>query len=427
MHLIAMQIPLSSNLAKTLLIVLVAVFALVFGTLSVRRFVASVLGNRPQLASLQRATRWDPANADYHHDLGRFYELVLREPSSAIPQYLEAVRLNPHSARYWFDLSSAYQVLGDRDDQASALEQAVQADPTTPDVAWEAANLHLVEGQTDKAMREFGVVMANDTSLTGSAIQFCWRILPDVDALLSSVVPPRAEAYIAFLELLQGKGEVSGTEKVWAALIQSGQPFEQRFAYDYMKFLLLHQQVDAATLAWQQSAKRFGWLSYLSSDENLVVNPGFNLDILNGGLDWHYQKQPGVKLTLDPQESHGGKRSLLINFDGPGIRDAGIFQIVPVQPATTYSVSAYYKSSDFEGAGGPHFTVQDLYHQDVLYESDELKNAEVWEQANGEFTTGPECKAVLLEFRRFPEGSPIRGKLWVDDFHLNKKKVSPGF
>jgi len=416
-----MQIPLSSELRKRILVGVVATLALLYTAWSATRLAASIFGSRVELASLQRAVRLDPTDADYHHHLGRYYAMVLRDPASAITQYLAAVQLNPHSARYWFDLSSAYQVLGDQERQGYALEQAVQADPTTPDVAWEAANLHLVEGETDEALHEFGVVMANDPSLTGQAIQFCWRILPDVDALLNTSVPPKAGAYLAFLELLKTKGEVAGTEKVWAALIRSGQPFEMRYALDYIKFLLLHQDVQQATLVWQQAATKFGLLSYLPSANNLVVNPEFSLEILNGGLDWQYQKQPGVKLTLDPTEYEAGTRSLLITFDGPGIRDAGIYQIVPVQPATTYSFSAYYKSGDFEGAGGPHFTIQDFYHQDVLYESDELKDAPSWKSAGGEFTTGPECKAVLLEVHRLPEGAPIRGKLWVDDFQLTTK------
>ena len=54
-------------------------------------------------------------------------------------------------------------------------------------------------------------------------------------------------------------------------------------------------------------------------------------------------------------------RSLLITFDGPGVTDAGILQFIAVQPNTTYEFSAYYKSGEFEGAGGPHFTIQDAY------------------------------------------------------------------
>src|SRR5208282_591177 len=101
----------------------------------------------------------------------------------------------------------------------------------------------------------------------------------------------------------------------------------------------------------------------------------FSLDVINEGLDWQYEKQAGVALTLDPSDFHAGRRSLMITFDGPGINDAGIYQLVPVQPGTTYNFSAYYKNGELEGAGGPHFTIQDMYSQAVYYDSDELKEA----------------------------------------------------
>jgi hypothetical protein len=62
-----------------------------------------------------------------------------------------------------------------------------------------------------------------------------------------------------------------------------------------------------------------------------------------------------------------------------------------------------------------------MYNQTVYYESDELKDAGFWKSATGEFTTGPDCRLVVLHIRRLPEGSPIRGKLWVGDFHLTRK------
>ena len=40
---------------------------------------------------------------------------------------------------------------------------------------------------------------------------------------------------------------------------------------------------------------------------------------------------------------------------------------------------------------------------------------------NGEFTTSSDCKLVVVHLRRLPAGSPIRGKLWVDDFRLTRK------
>jgi tetratricopeptide (TPR) repeat protein len=416
-----MKIPFNVPVRKRLVGAIAIVLAMAYVGLCASQLAAAWLGSRAELRSLQRAAWFDPSDADYRNHLGRYYDLVARDPASAVEQYNVAVQLNPHSARYWFDLAGAYQVLGDTPNQTAALEHAIQADSMTPDVAWEAANLYLVQGEKEKALREFRVVLASDTSLVDAAIQLCWRIEPDVDALLQNVVPPRNDAYTGLLYLLETKEETAGTTKVWNALMQTHQPFELRHAYAYIRYLIQHKEVDQAVLVWQQIAERFKLSSYLPSASNLVVNGSFSLDVLNAGFDWQYQKQSSVTLTLDPGDFHAGRRSLLISFDGPGITDAGIYQLIAVQPNTTYNFSAYYKDGEMEGAGGPHFTIQDMYNQEVYYDSDELRDAAFWKSADGEFTTGPDCKLVVLHVRRLPAGSPIRGKLWIDDFHLTRK------
>jgi tetratricopeptide (TPR) repeat protein len=417
-----MEIPLNSAGRKRLVVGVAAALCLVYVFLAGRLLVASFFGEKAELASLQRAARLDPWNADYRNHLGRYYALVARDPATSIEPYRAAVQLNPHSARYWFDLASTYQVLGDVSNQTLALEHAIEADPTTPDVAWEAANFFLVQGNEAKALREFRVVLANEPTLADPAIRFCWRINPDVDELLRDVVPARSEAYIAFLNLLMQKKETAATAKVWAALMAAQQTFELRYAFDYIHYLIDHKDVEQARLVWQQAAPRFGLSAYVPSSRNLIVNGDFGLDVLNGGFDWQYEKQQSVTLTLDPSDFHGGRRSLLIAFDGPAVNDAGIRQFIAVQPDTLYDFSAFYKSGEFEGAGGPHLTIQDAYTQAVLYDSDELKEPGFWKSATGEFTTGAETKLLVLHVRRLPEGSPIRGKLWVDDFRLAPKR-----
>jgi tetratricopeptide (TPR) repeat protein len=417
-----MEIVLNTALQKRTVLGTVGVLSLLYMVLVGRLFVASVLGERAELSSLQRAVRIDTGNAEYRDHLGRYYALVARDPAAAIEHYRAAVQLDPHSARYWFDLASAYQVLGDTSNQTTALKRAIDADPTTPDVAWEAANFYLVQGENEKAMREFRVVLESDPSLANLAIQYCWRIDPDVDALLRDVVPAKAAAYFALLNLLMTKQETAATAKVWTALMATSQKFELREVYDYFQYLIKHKDVNQARAVWQQTIPRFGLSSYSPTKGNLIVNGNFNLDVLNGGFDWQYQKQQSVSLTLDPSDFHGGHRSLLINFDGPGVSDAGIRQFIAVQPNTLYEFSAYYKNGEIEGAGGPHFTLQDAYTQAVLYDSDELKETGFWKSVSGAFTTGNDCRLLVLNIKRLPEGSPIRGKLWVDDFRLVVKQ-----
>lgn len=416
-----MKIPFNTPRRRGLIVAAFATCAIAYVGLAASQFLASWLAGRIELKSLSRAAWLDPANAEYRDHLGRYYDLVARDPAAAVQEYKAAVQLNPHSARYWFDLASSYQILGDTTNQAVALERAIQADATTPDVAWEAANLFLVQGENEKALREFRVVMANDPSLQNVALQFCWRIKPDVDRMLQDVVPVRVDAYTSFLELLETKEETTGAAKVWDALMQMHQPFEPGYAYNYFRYLVKHKEVDQAVSVWQQVASRFGLTAYLPSSSNLIVNSNFNLKVLNAGFDWQYQKQYSVTLTLDPSDFHAGRRSLMISFDGPGIMEAGIYQLIAVQPNTTYDFTGYYKTGEIEGAGGPHFTIQDMYTQSVYYESEELKDTGFWKSADGEFTTAPDCKLIVLHIRRLPAGSPMRGKLWVGDFHLSQK------
>ncbi|MFI5113774.1 MAG: tetratricopeptide repeat protein, partial [Terriglobales bacterium] len=275
-----------------------------------REFAASVFAARPDRASLERAVRLSPGNADYRHRLGRYFAFVAFDPHSAVASLQSAVALNPHQARYWFDLATARGVTGDSAGQREALERAVEAEPTAPEVAWEAASFFLVEGDTDRALREFRVVVENDPYLPASALQTCWRVRPDTDALLRDLVPPRPDSLLIFLSLLMSKGETDGTVKVWDRLLQLHQKFDAHYLFDYVRYLILARRPDAALAAWEQAVGVLDLAAYLPNPDNLVVNGDFSLDVLNGGFDWTYQNQAGVRLLLDPSDFHTGRRSL---------------------------------------------------------------------------------------------------------------------
>jgi tetratricopeptide (TPR) repeat protein len=385
------------------------------------RFAAEWLAARPYLRSLRTAVQLDPGNAEYRHRLGRYYDLVLQNPNAAIEQYQSAVRLNPHDARYWLELADAYQVMGDSEKQAAAIEKAIQADPTTPNVAWEAANLYLVQGVRDKALQQFGIVLRGAPNMFGLTIQLCWRVVPDADVLLREVIPAQADAYLEFLHVLTSKQDTAAAMKVWDALIRLRQPMRTEPVFNYLGYLLRHKEPDEAIRVWRQAASPLGLNSYLPSSSNLIVNGDFHLNVLNAGFDWQYHQQPSVSLILDTSDFHAGERSLAITFDGHGVEDAGIYQLVAVEPSTRYEFSGYYKNGEIDGAGGPHFAIRDLYSSKTYFLSDELKYGSSWRNVTGEFTTDADTKIVILHVPRLPAGGAIRGKLWIDDFRLVKR------
>lgn len=416
------QISLESRNRKTLLVGPVILLALVYSATALRNCVAAYRAATPDLVSLKTAVWLDPGNAQYRHQLGRFYFLVTKDASAALQSYEAAIGLNPHSAQYWLSLAAVYGFQDKPDAQKQALEKAIQADPRTPDVAWDAANFYLVRGETDSALREFRVVMENDPYLPPAALQNCWRVRPDVDSLLHDVVPPLASVHLAFLDLLTSKKETTAAARVWTHLLQLRQPIEPRRVFEYTRYLLGEGEVEQARLAWLQAAPLSGLSEYLPAAGNLVVNGNFGLDVLNGGFDWLYQKQPDVAVALDPTDHHSGHRSLSIVFDGQAASDAGIQQLIPVRPKTSYDFSAYFKAKDIVGAGGPRFTIQDYYTQAEYFSSDDLKEADFWKPVSGTFSTGPDAKLLVLHIQRYPAGSPIRGQLWVDDIRLAAKQ-----
>jgi hypothetical protein len=394
-------------------------FPLAYVSLAAIMFTASHLALRSDLPSLQRAVRLSPGNAEYRHLLGRYFSFVAADPWSAIDNYRAAAALNPRQARYWFDLAVAEQIVGAVSAQRDALLHALQAEPTAPDVAWEAANFFLVQGDTDRALREYRVVMENDPSLALSALQTCWRTRPDAVALLRDVVPPRVDSLLAFETLLQTKHETDGAIAVWDRLMQLHETFDVGPLLGYVRFLIENHRPEVARNAWEQAAGVLDLSNYLPTSDNLIVNGDFSFAILNGGFDWTYQTQPGVHLQLDDSDFREGQRSLSIAFDGPGIANAGIRQWVPVRGNTLYEFTAYHKASEFEGAGGPQLVLRDAYTNQAVFTSDPLNDADFWKAVHGRFTTPASTTLLVLNIERIPPGSPIRGKLWLDDLQLS--------
>ncbi len=398
------------------------VLAALYLSLVTVQFLGAHFSIVPDASHLRRAVRFSLGNAEYTHSLGRYELLTQQSPQAALPWLESATALNPNRARYWLDLAVTLQSLGDIDGEKSALQHALVAGPRTPDIAWQAANLYLAQGSTEDAMKEFRLVMENDSYMAPLAARACWKIRPDIDYLLQNVVPANVDE--SLLEFLVSINEGAAAAKVWERSFSLPQAVGQRYLFDYMRYLIAHHDVSQAALVWQQSASLSGLAAYQFSSENLLVNSDFSMEILNGGFDWLHQKVNGVSLNLDPNETHSGTRSLRITFDGPGIEDAGIRQLVPVEPNTRYEFSAFYKAQEMDGAGGPKFGIQDLYSENQLFMSEDLRDSDVWKTEGGRFVTGPDTSLIVVRIARVPAGSPIRGKLWIDDLKLIRMEES---
>ena len=405
-----MRIELPSPLRKFLFAAASFVLIGLYLGLSLRAYLATRLAAVPDVPNLQKAIRLEPANAEYRELLGRNLALSGTNLDTAISNYRTAVHLNPYEARYWLDLAGAYQVAGRTSEQGESVERAVEADPTTPHVAWEAANFFLVQGDRERALRHFRVVLANDPEMVDPALQLCWRATGDANQILDQALPPRPDLYLSFLRLLVSKQEVAAAENVWGHLIGLQQTFPTKLAFPYFRLLIAKQEVAAAQAAWQQLAIVNSSLqAYLPSPENLIVNGGFE------------EANPHSTLVIDTSVFHGGSRSLSVTFDGQNTPEAGIIQFIPVRPNTEYEFSAECKSEGLDTASGPRFAIADAYSNTQYVLTDDSLGSNPRRLQEARFQTGPDTKLLLLKIVRHPAAPLIRGKLWIDDLRLVEK------
>ena len=414
-----MQIDLRSRLRRFSFVAACFVVVAVYLQFALRAYLASHWAGKLDSANIQRAIQLEPGNAEYRDLLGRNFALSGSSLDEAVSDYRTAVRLNPYEARYWLDLAGAYQVGGRASEQASSVESAVKADPTTPHVAWEAANFYLVQGDPAKALRHFQVVLANDPEAVDSTLQLCWRATGDANQILDLALPRRADLYLSFLRLLINKQEVIAAERVWNRLMGLHQKFPTKLAFPYFQFLIVNKEVLAAQTSWQQLTRIDTSLeAYLPSHYNLIVNGGFEEKLLNGGFDWWYASNPHAALAIDTSEFHSGSRSVSVTFDGLNAPDAGIVQFIPVKPNTTYEFSAQSKAEDIESASGPRFEIADAYTNSSYVLTDDTLGTSPWRLQQARFQTGPNASLLWLKIVRQPAAPLIRGKFWIDDLRL---------
>jgi tetratricopeptide (TPR) repeat protein len=358
-----------------------------------------------------------PREASNYDLLGRYLMWNDQDPQAAALQFQQAVRLNPYSSSYWLHLAQAENSLGNDYEQTKAIRNAIAVDPTTPEVAWEAANLFLVQGETDEALDRLAVVVRYDPNLAEVALDTSWRALGDVDGITRRL-PPDPDVYLKLVKLLLGRQEWRAADQVWSSMLQLNQQFDPRAALFYVEGLLAHRDVAGARKVWHQLADRSSSLNQYMTSDNLVVNASFDYDILNAGFDWHYAALPGVAVMLDSTQTHRGSESLLITYSGSA-DDAGIWQFVPVTAGASYVASAWVRSEDLESADGPRLAIYDGY-KDIEYgHSEESSGTTSWHRVEATFTAPRDADLVSVRFSRKPGNSRIRGQFWVDDVRLS--------
>jgi len=384
-----------------------------FATTGYRAFA---LSNDQHMRSLQRAIALEPRDAVPYDRLCRHLRDVESDPATAISLCQKAVQLNRYDAEYWLDLAETFYEAGNAPEQRRAIEHAIAVDPKTPQVAWNAATFYLLQGEVEPAVHLLPDVLEGDPALVPVTLRTAWQALGRVDPILR-MMPPDPAVYLQFLALLTAQNQPEAAAQVWSKLIDLNTEFNYHDAMFYVDNLLAAKDVQAAEQVWTQLGERSpGFRNYGRKPENLVINGSFEYEILNAGFGWRTNPQ-GTKIEVDEEMRKDRGRSVLVSYSTP-VLDAGLSQLIPVDPETTYTAAAWVKSEDLQTANGPRLAVFDAYTGANFAASEPTSYTTGWRAVRVQFTTGPQTRLLSLRFSRDRQDTVIRGRLWIDDVHL---------
>jgi tetratricopeptide (TPR) repeat protein len=383
-----------------------------------RVYRASHLADSNRLEDLERAARLVPENAEFPHAAGLQLSESFQSYESAMRYLQTAATLNPNSANNWLDLASIDLAAGKLPEQDAALEQALQAEPGNPDVAAEVADYYLAAGEASRALPLFRRAMAEDPSSAESLLGVSWNATRDAKLMLDQVVPPNPEIQLDFLRLLTDRGDSTSAHLVWEHLLAGRANFRPQLSFFYFDYMIRMHESENYARACTQLPDDLPSLKNYSPNENLIVNPGFELPLLYGGCDWRYERVDHAAAGIDDQVAHSGSRSLSATFDGSPVEDLGWKECVPLQPNKDYEFSAWIKSEDVVSSSGPRFSIADAYTGATILLTDDILDTHSWQEIHGSFRAPADTQLATIRIIRSPGNTMIRGRVWIDDLRL---------
>lgn len=368
-----------------------------------------------QIAPANAAVSLSGSNPDAH-----YVRATILEPTDlpgAIAEYRQAALARPDDYVLWLSLARASELNGDT---AGAVAAARQAVPLAPDYAephYQLGNILLRAGQRDEAFKELRLAGASNPKLMPGIIDLAWRVSGgNVQFVTRAIGPGTPAAYQALGHYFRQRQEVGAAIAMY---VVAGTVSEQD-RRSYLGELIATKQFKEAANLWK-AARRDG------GEPGVMVDSGFEQEsnLKDPGFGWRLgEKDTGFHLSLDTDQPRQGRSSLKIDFGGDSDPSSPVIsQLVLVDPGAHYQLRFAVRSEGLVSGGLPLVVVMDGADNKVLRQSDKFPTTDGWREYTINFDVGPSADAVRIALQRQPCSTlpcPIFGRLWLDDFLLQK-------
>jgi tetratricopeptide (TPR) repeat protein len=340
----------------------------------------------------------------------------------SLSEYEQAAALAPNDYMIWTELGRARATAGDIEGGVVALRRAVALAPNYSEQRWHYGNVLLRAGRNDEAFAELRHASDIDPNkYRPQVFSLAWQLYgPDMNRVLDAVgKTPGVRGYL--VGVLIGRGQLDGALDIWNGLGEEER--RTQFAAGEKLAQTLYAQGQYRRAA--QILNEVGWQDI---SRGQLSNGGFESDIGRAGqlLRWQVTPVGGARVVVDARVAHSGTRSLLIVFDSANHVDfRNVWQSIAVEPSTHYRLTYFFRT-DLLNTAATLIT----FVTSVTAESEVLASAPPiptgtndWQQAAVEFTTGPKTEGITVRLVRAgcpTEACPAYGKIWYDDFDLQR-------
>jgi Flp pilus assembly protein TadD len=341
--------------------------------------------------------------------------------AAALPEYERTVALRPRDYYLWLELGRALDMNNDEQGALAALEQAVKLAPDYAQPRWHLGNVLFRAGRVEAAFRELRRAAMSDLTLLPNLIDLAWGASGGDPAAVEQVIKPERTSWrIALAKYFIKRGQIS--EALAQFRLAGGISEEDRQAL--IKELLAARRYKEAYEVWAANSGTG------ESGIAQIIDGGFESKMSRAGSSFGWQltrDTQGLRVSLEQSRPHSGEQSLRFDFNGDSNPTQPILtQLVLVEPNTRYRLSFTVRMEEIVTGGLPLVSVSDVTGK----ESQALAQSSIFQQSSGgwqEYTvdlkTTKMSGAVLISLHRQNCSSgpcPIFGRLWLDDFILQK-------
>lgn len=425
-----------ANLAARLGLVIIAfLVAAALSFFSLRNALAAHNVDLNTRAGYEKAARLEPGNFDNWYLLGRYWQNTVAEQpdlARASSAYRTALALNPLSSDAWLDLAGVYELQDRIPDARNAFLAAKRAYPLSAEVSWRYGNFLLRQGEVPQAFAEIHGAVSVDPQRSAEAFSRCWRVNPDVNAILDQVLPPDRDGYLDVIHELTNDHQLAAALVVWNRLVTL-QPRRLPLSNPMMltDALLYARQFDDAQRVWREAVRLSGAPFTGDPPDSAIWDGGFETGVSGGALAWSFSSMPrGATANIDASEKHSGRRSLRLDFDGKhNVKFDAVCNNALVEPSTQYLLSAWVRTQRLTTDEGIRLRL--IWREDPnnrAVETRDVRGSEPWTRVQVSWTSPSDVHRVSVCIVRDTSGkvdSQIQGTAWVDDVSLVPEHPAP--